>query len=75
MGFRIGVTVRVNASKSEVTKISETEYRVSVGASPQDGQANRALIALLAEHFSVPKSTIKIVRGRSSRKKFLEIGS
>jgi uncharacterized protein (TIGR00251 family) len=75
MGFRIGVTVRVNASKAEVTQISETEYRVSVDAPPQDGEANRALIALLADHFSVPKSTIKIVRGRSSRGKFLEIGS
>jgi uncharacterized protein len=73
-GFRIHVTVTPNARKAQVTKLSETEYRVSVHAAPQDGEANRALIALLADYLAVPKSTIKIVRGLSSRKKILEIG-
>jgi uncharacterized protein len=74
MGFKIGVTVSPNAKRTQVTKISENEYRVSVDVPPRDGEANQRLLALLAEHFCVPKSTIKILRGHSSRKKFLEIG-
>ena len=74
MRFRIDVTVRPNAKTPQVTKVSETEYRVSVHAAPHDGEANLALIEQLADYFSVRKSTIKIVRGLFSRKKVLEIG-
>ncbi len=72
MAFRIEVAVKPNAKRAAVVKISETEYRVFVHAPPQQGEANRALIVLLADYFSVPKSTIKIVRGLASRKKILE---
>ena len=73
MAFRIVVTVKPNVRKDEVKKISESEYRVSVHAPPQAGKANQALSELLADYFAVPKSTIKIIRGHSSRKKFIEI--
>ena len=39
-----------------------------------DGEANTAVIELLAKHFGVPKSTIEIVRGHTSRVKVLRIG-
>lgn len=74
MPLRIAVTVKPQARKESVTQISESEYRVAVHAPPVDGKANRAVIELLAEHFSVPKSSIKIIRGESARKKLIEIG-
>lgn len=40
-----------------------------------DGQANTAVIELLAQHFHVPKSTIEIVRGHTARVKVVRIGS
>ena len=39
-----------------------------------DGQANAAVVELLAKHFGVPKSTIEIVRGHTSRLKVVRIG-
>lgn len=39
-----------------------------------DGQANTAVIQLLAKHFGVPKSTIEIVRGHTSRLKVVRVG-
>ena len=39
-----------------------------------DGQANTAVIELLARHFGVPKSTIEIVRGHTARLKVVRIG-
>ena len=39
-----------------------------------DGQANTAVIELLAKHFGVPKSTIEIVRGHTSCVKVVRVG-
>jgi uncharacterized protein (TIGR00251 family) len=74
MPLRIWATVKPLAKTESVTRITGGEFLVSVHAPAQDGKANQAIIKLLAEHFSVPKSTIKIVRGQFSRKKLIEIG-
>jgi uncharacterized protein len=75
MARRLSVTVKPNAKSATITKLSDTEYRVSVHAPAEDGKANRAVIELLAEYFCVPKSAIKIVRGQFARKKWVEIGA
>ena len=74
MGRRIWVIVKPQASKEEILRLADGEYRVSVHAPAQEGKANEAVIELLASHFSVAKSAIKIVRGQSSRRKLIEIG-
>jgi uncharacterized protein (TIGR00251 family) len=70
---KIWVSVKPQAKRAEVKKISEGEYAASVPAPAREGKANRALIDLLASYFAVPKSSIKIVRGESSRKKLVQI--
>lgn len=67
------MTVKANAKKSEVIKRSAGEYRVAVREPAQNGKANHAVIDLLARYFGVPKSTVTIIRGHSSRHKLLEI--
>lgn len=57
-----------------MTQISDTEWQVSVQALPEKGDANKAIIKLLARHFSVPQSAIKILRGSSARKKLIQLG-
>ena len=47
--------------------------RVSVTAAPEDGKANRAVIALLAETFGVAPSSINLVRGATSRDKWFRL--
>jgi len=42
-------------------------------SAPVDGIANRELIALVADRFGVAKSGVRIVSGRTSRHKLLEI--
>lgn len=39
---------------------------------PQDGAANRSLVALLARHLRLAPSRIRIVRGASGRDKLLQ---
>jgi uncharacterized protein (TIGR00251 family) len=74
MALTISVSVKPQAKKEAVTQVSASEYQVSVKAPPHDGKANLAVIKLLSEYFSVPKSQIKIVRGHTARKKLLAIG-
>ncbi len=47
--------------------------KARVRAAPTDGQANAALIVLVARTLRIPKSNVMIVRGASARVKALEI--
>jgi uncharacterized protein YggU (UPF0235/DUF167 family) len=47
--------------------------RVYTAAAPEDGKANEAVVKLLAAHFGVPKSCVKILRGQTCRDKIVEI--
>ena len=47
--------------------------RVYTTAAPTDGAANDAVIKMLARHFDVPKSSIKIIRGAQSRDKVVQL--
>ena len=73
MARKFSVAVKPNARHSGVEKISESEFRVAVRAPARDGAANRAVIEALAEFFAIPKSSLRIVRGHSSRKKSVEM--
>jgi len=75
MASRIWVTVKPRAKKEEVRKTDDGQYMVSVHVPPQEGKANKALIELLANYFSVPKSSVRIIRGQTGRKKLIEIDS
>jgi hypothetical protein len=48
-------------------------YKIRLHAKPIDGEANEALIAFLAQHFSTAKKNIRIVRGANNRHKIVEI--
>lgn len=47
--------------------------KARVRAVPEDGAANRALVALLAEHLSVPRASVSITGGATSRVKTVRI--
>ncbi len=74
MPLTISVAVKPQAKREIVTQTNPGEYQVSVHAPAHEGKANRAVIELLSEYFSVPKSKVKIVCGRSARKKIVSIG-
>ncbi len=74
MVSRIWVYVKPRAKTEEVRKPDEGQYLASVHAPPQKGKANEALIELLANYFSVSKSSVRIIRGQTGRKKLIEVG-
>jgi uncharacterized protein len=72
--MRIYAKVIPRGGKNEVVKISEEEYVIRVTAAPEKGKANKAVIEALAAHFGVPKSSVNIVGGKSSKTKIIDIG-
>ena len=71
---RLKVRIKPNARREAIEPAAANErIRVSVTAPPVDGKANRALVALLATAFDVPKSRIVIVSGLAARDKTVEI--
>lgn len=71
--MRIQVRVIARASFEKIEKLSEGQYKVWLTKSPVNGEANEALIKLLANHFEVSKSLVEIVGGKTSRDKMVDI--
>jgi uncharacterized protein len=74
MPSKIWVKVRAQAREASVTQLPGGDYHVSVCAPPKKGKANQAVIALLAKHFFVPKSKIKILHGHAAKIKLIQVG-
>ena len=66
------ITVKPGSSQEKIVQTGDNEYTVYLRAKPHDGEANTALIKLLSKHFSVPKTSIKIIRGAKSHTKTIE---
>lgn len=71
--MRIYVKVISRSSQNKIEKLKNGEYRVKLIAPPVGGQANQALVELLAEYFDVAKSQIAIVGGKTFSKKIVDI--
>ncbi len=70
--MRISVSVKPGSSRNQIEQ-GDQGLTVWLRAQPEDGKANHALVCVLADHFGVAKSSIRILRGESSRKKLVEI--
>ena len=76
----IRLTIKV-APKSSSDRIQgwavdeegERVLKIAVTAAPEDGKANKAVIALLAKRLKLPKSALEIASGHTSRRKTLLI--
>jgi len=62
--------------KSKINKIIPEPdgcFTVMVNAPPVEGKANQAVIAVLADFFAVPKTSIRLIAGVKSRRKVFQI--
>ncbi len=70
--MKIQVKVKPNSRTEEVSREGDS-FIVKVKELPKEGKANQAVIKLLAEHFGVPHSQVRILSGFRSRKKVIEV--
>ncbi len=71
-GILISFKISPNASKNEIIK-TEDGIKIKITAQPVDGKANKALVEFLSKQFKIPKTSIEIVKGHTSKEKTLLI--
>ena len=67
-GTEIVVRVTPNASREQVT-LDGSRFVIRVTCVPEDGKANKAVIAALAKACRLPKSSFSLVAGETDRHK------
>jgi len=70
---KIKVKVTLNANKEAIEE-KDGVLIVRVNQIPEKGKANDRVVKLLAKHFKVAKSQVRLKRGLTSRNKIVEIG-
>jgi uncharacterized protein (TIGR00251 family) len=70
--MKIQVKVKPNSKTEEVSRKGDS-FIVKVKEPPKEGKANQAVTKLLAEHFGISQSQIRILSGFRSRNKVIEI--
>jgi len=71
--MKIQINVRPNSKNLFVQKISENEYIIHLKHQAKDGKANEELVDVLSDFFGVKKSSVKIIRGFTGKKKVVEV--
>ena len=72
-GVQLSIKLQPRASRQQIGGVHGKELKISVTAPPVDAAANRALLEFLAEILDLPRSSMELVRGQTSRHKTLFI--
>jgi uncharacterized protein (TIGR00251 family) len=65
--------VQPGARRTEVAGLHGDALKIRLAAPPVDGKANAALIEFVADRMGVPGSSVRLVSGRTSRRKTLAL--
>jgi uncharacterized protein (TIGR00251 family) len=72
-GVTLAVRAQPGAKKTAITGVygegADAQLKVAVHAPPLEGRANQALVAFLAETFSISKNAVEQTTGESNRSK------
>ncbi len=69
----IEVLIQPRSSRDEIAGIHDGRLKIKISAPPIEGKANERLTEVIGKVFGVPKSSVDIVRGKSSKIKTLKI--
>jgi len=71
-GVTVDVRVQPRARRAALEP-ADGALRAQVTAPPEDGKANAAVIALLAEQWRLPKSSFDVIKGQTARAKTVRV--
>src|SRR5688500_3607488 len=72
-GLSFDVLVQPRASRPRLGPLHGDRLKVAVTAPPVDGEANAAVIELVARALGVARSAVEVTAGTSSRRKTLRV--
>ena len=70
---QIPVRVTARAGRDVIEGVMDGRLRVRVAASPVDGAANAAVERMVAEALGIPPSSVRTIRGATSRLKVIAV--
>ncbi len=72
-GIGFAVKVHPRARRNAITGVLGDALKLSLTTPPIDGKANQACIEFLAKFLKVPRSSVTIASGQSSRTKMIRV--
>ena len=72
-GITFAVKVHPRARKNAITGKVGDALKLSLTAPPVEGKANEAVIEFFADLFAIPRSSVTIASGETSRNKVIRI--
>jgi hypothetical protein len=72
-GATFQVKVHPRARKNAITGVVGGALKLALTSPPLEGRANEACIAFLAKLLNVPRSSVTIAAGESSRQKLIRV--
>lgn len=72
-GVCLSIRVQPRSSRCGVSGLYGESIRICLKSAPVDDAANKECCTVLAKLFCVPKSSVSVVSGRSSRSKVMKI--
>jgi len=69
----IDILVQPRASRAKLGPMHVGRLKVAVTAPPVDGEANAAVVEVLAKALGVPRRQVEVIAGMSSRRKTVRI--
>jgi uncharacterized protein (TIGR00251 family) len=69
----IDILVQPRASRAKLGPMHDGRLKVAVTAPPVDGEANAAVVEVLAKALGVPRRQVEVIAGLSSRRKTVRI--
>jgi uncharacterized protein len=71
--YRFEVHAKPRAKKSRVVGTQDGALEVAIAAPPVDGAANEELVRFLATTLDIPRRSVAVARGASSRTKLVTV--
>ena len=73
MAITLEILVQPRASRARIGPMHDGRLKIAVTAPPVDGEANAAVVELLARRLGIARGDIAVIAGASSRRKTLRI--
>ncbi len=72
-GVQIEIKVEPRSSKKRISGVMDNILKVKLTAPPVGNAANEQLIELISKETGIKKSSIRIIKGLTSKRKIIEI--
>lgn len=72
-GVTFDILVQPRASRAKLGPVHDGRLKIAVTSPPVDGEANAAVIELLAKSLGVARGAVEVIAGASSRRKTVRV--